>query len=48
VVQGSDDEKSTHNGKDTSGTYTWTDVFQKRGGRWMVIASQDTPVKPEK
>jgi ketosteroid isomerase-like protein len=48
VVQGSDDEKSSHMGKDTSGTYTWTDVFQKRGGRWVAVASQNTEVKPEK
>jgi len=45
VVQGIDDEKSTADGKDTSGTYTWTDVFQKRGGKWLAIASQGTPVK---
>jgi hypothetical protein len=48
VVQGADDEKSSHKGKDTSGTYTWTDVFQKRGGHWMAVASQNTEVKPEK
>jgi ketosteroid isomerase-like protein len=44
IVQGSDDEKSKHNGKDSSGAYTWTDVFQKRAGHWLVIASQSTPV----
>jgi len=46
IVQGSDDEKSTHKGKDSSGAYTWTDVFQKRAGHWVAIASQSTPVKP--
>lgn len=45
IVQGADDEKSTHNGKDSSGTYTWTDIFQKRSGQWVAIASQSTPVK---
>jgi ketosteroid isomerase-like protein len=45
IVQGADDEKSTHEGKDSSGTYTWTDVFQKRSGHWVAIASQSTPVK---
>ncbi|HZZ33798.1 MAG TPA: nuclear transport factor 2 family protein [Phenylobacterium sp.] len=48
IVQGADDEKSTHMGKDTSGTYTWTDVFQKRGGHWVAIASQSTPVAHDK
>jgi ketosteroid isomerase-like protein len=48
IVQGSDDEKSTHMGKDTSGTYTWTDVFQKRAGHWVAIASQSTPVAHDK
>jgi ketosteroid isomerase-like protein len=45
IVQGADDEKSTHEGKDSSGTYTWTDVFQRRGGHWVAIASQSTPIK---
>ncbi|MGZ3375724.1 MAG: nuclear transport factor 2 family protein [Phenylobacterium sp.] len=48
VVQGSDDEKSMYDGVDTSGAYTWTDVFQKRGGHWVVFASQVTPVSPKK
>jgi ketosteroid isomerase-like protein len=47
IVQGADDEKSTHKGKDVSGTYTWTDIFQKRNGHWVAIASQSTPVKPD-
>ena len=44
VVQGYDDEKSTEKGKDSSGTYSWTDVFQKRGGHWVAIASQTSKV----
>jgi len=42
VVTGSDDEKSSTKGKDTSGHYTWTDVFAKRRGRWQAVASQGT------
>jgi ketosteroid isomerase-like protein len=42
VVNGSDDEKSSYKGKDTSGHYTWTDVFVKRHGRWQAAASQGT------
>ena len=48
IVQGMDDEKSTSKGKDVSGTYIWTDVFQKRSGHWVAVASQGSPVKPEK
>jgi ketosteroid isomerase-like protein len=33
VVQGSDTEKSTSNGKDTSEKYMWMDVFVKRDGK---------------
>jgi ketosteroid isomerase-like protein len=48
IVQGMDDEKSTSKGKDVSGTYIWTDVFQKRSGHWVAVASQGSPVKAEK
>ncbi len=44
IVQGMDTEESTHKGASTSGTYSWMDVFQKRGGKWVAIASQNTPV----
>jgi hypothetical protein len=42
VVTGSDDEKSSYKGKDTSGHWIWTDVFVKRQGRWQAVASQGT------
>ena len=42
IVTGSDDEKSSYKGKDTSGHYTWTDVFVKRQGRWQAVATQAT------
>jgi ketosteroid isomerase-like protein len=48
LVQGMDDEKSSFKGKDSSGTYTWMDVFEKRGGKWVAIASQVTRVTPAK
>jgi ketosteroid isomerase-like protein len=44
VVAGTDDEKSSYKGKDTSGHYTWTDVFVKRQGKWQAVASQSTRV----
>jgi len=44
VVVGSDMEKSTYHGKDSSGRYAWMDVFVKRGGRWQAVASQSTRI----
>jgi ketosteroid isomerase-like protein len=44
VVQGSDTEKSTTNGKDTAGKWVWTDVFAKRDGKWVVVRSQSAMV----
>jgi ketosteroid isomerase-like protein len=45
VVQGSDTEKSSYKGKDTSGKWIWMDVFVKRDGKWMAVRSQDGMVK---
>ena len=45
IVQGYDDEKSFYGKEDTSGTYSWTDVFENRGGKWVVVAGQITKVK---
>jgi hypothetical protein len=44
-VQGFDDEKSSYNGKDNSGTYNWLDVWENRGGRWVSVATQLTRVE---
>ena len=44
VVQGTDDETSSYAGKPFKGSYTWTDVYQKRGGKWLAVASQNTKV----
>ena len=45
IVQGLDDEVTSMHGRDTSGTWGWTDVFQRRGGRWLCVASQTTRVQ---
>jgi hypothetical protein len=37
VVIGSDESKSSFNGKDTSGRSIWTDIFVKRPGRWQAV-----------
>jgi ketosteroid isomerase-like protein len=44
VVTGSNTEKGTENGKDTSGKYVWTDVFVKQDGKWRAVSSQSTKV----
>jgi ketosteroid isomerase-like protein len=45
VCQGSDTEKSTSKGKDTSGKWVWMDVFVNRGGKWVAVRSETTMVK---
>lgn len=40
IVQGSDTEKSSYKGKDTSGKWVWMDVFVRSGGRWQAVRSQ--------
>lgn len=45
VVQGSDTEKSSYKGKDTSGEYVWMDVFQKKDGKWQAVRSEVTKVQ---
>lgn len=42
VVMGSDTEKSTYKGKDSSGKYAWMDVFVNRNGKWQAVASEST------
>jgi ketosteroid isomerase-like protein len=44
VVTGSDTEKSTYKGKNSSGKYVWTDVWVMRDGRWQAVASQSVKV----
>ena len=45
IVQGSDTEKSSFKGKDTSGKWVWMDVFAMRDGRWQAVRSQSAMVK---
>jgi ketosteroid isomerase-like protein len=42
VVIGTDTEKSVYQGKNSNGSYAFTDVFVKRDGRWQAVASQST------
>lgn len=43
-VIGYDDEKSSYDGHDTSGTYSFMDVFQRRGGKWQALATHVSKV----
>ena len=45
IVQGMDNETGIRAGKPVKETYSWTDVYEKRGGKWVAVASQNTPVK---
>jgi ketosteroid isomerase-like protein len=45
VVQGSDTEKSSYKGKNTSGKWVWMDVFENRDGKWRAVRSQSAIVK---
>ncbi len=45
IVQGSDTEKSSNKGKDTSGKWAWMDVFVERDGKWQAVRSQSALIK---
>ena len=47
-VQAFDDEISSYEGKESSGTYNWLDVWVNRDGRWVSVATQLTKVEPQK
>ncbi len=46
IVQGVDEEVTSLDGKDTSGKWAFTDLFARRDGRWVAIASHTSEVKP--
>ena len=45
VVTGSDDETTMKDGKKSTDHYVWTDVFVKRNGKWLAVASQTAQIK---
>jgi len=45
VVTGTDDEITMEGGKKSSDHYVWTDVFVKRNGQWLAVASQTAEIK---
>jgi ketosteroid isomerase-like protein len=46
IVQGVDEEISSVDGKDTSGKWSFTDIFARRAGGWTAIAGHTSEVKP--
>lgn len=42
VVNGTTVTKGTTKGLYSAGTYRWTDIFQKRDGRWWPVSSYST------
>lgn len=46
IVQGVDDEVTMVDGKNTSGKWSFTDVFERRGGRWVAVASHTSEIAP--
>ena len=45
IVQGMDNESGVKKGKRVNEVYSWTDIYEKRDGHWVAVASQNTPVK---
>jgi hypothetical protein len=48
IVQGVDEEVTSMSGRDTSGLWGFTDIFERRGGRWVAVASQTTRIDPSR
>jgi len=46
VVQGVDEEVTSVDGRDTSGKWAFTDVFARRDGVWVAVASHTSEIKP--
>jgi len=41
-------DKGKYKGQEISGRYRWTDVFVRRGGAWLIVAAQGTPIQGAK
>ena len=37
-------DKGKFNGQEIKGSFQWTELFLKMNGKWMIIATQGTPV----
>lgn len=45
LAHGSVKERRIHDGKDTSGEFVYTDILEKRGGKWVIVRSAGARVK---
>jgi ketosteroid isomerase-like protein len=45
MAHGSVSEKRMRDGKDTSGNFVWTDLLEKRAGKWVVVRSAGARMK---
>jgi hypothetical protein len=45
VVTGTDDEVTMKDGNKSRDHFAWTDVFVKRKGKWLAVASQTAQIK---
>jgi ketosteroid isomerase-like protein len=45
IIYGMTTSKESMGGKDTSGQYRWTDIFQKRNGQWQCVGSYSKKVQ---
>jgi len=45
IVTYSSTDKGAFKGRDISGQYRWTDVFENRNGQWRLISEQGTPIR---
>ena len=46
IVQGVDEEVTALGGRDTSGKWAFTDIFARRGGLWVAVASHTSEIRP--
>ena len=48
IVQGVDEEVTSVDGKNTSGKWAFTDVFHRRNGRWVAVASHTSQIEQKR
>jgi hypothetical protein len=44
IAYGAESSSKTNDGKETKHCLIWTDTWLKRGGKWQIVAAQDTNI----